>query len=278
MASIQFNTSGGAFDNTFNEHNYKNITVVPSLPIPLREGYIFEGWYTDKLKRKKFKLSFGDFLEDDILLYAKWNKKKSNVKVQPQVNEKYNITLQFLESAFINGNDVIITQVDNYELTELAGEKFTYKEPFNAYIIYDERPSVYLLKNLGWYREGNENPSIAYISTHVLKDKRTGEIIWGEVIDGQDYQLLVKQGESQNYKLEPIKIIRGTLIDVFYDFLPESRNRFYVTEVKVDTVSINYIVSLKPYKHIVGPEYEDKEAVEQNPSNHKYLDFDSDKF
>lgn len=263
--------SGGVFDASYNENDYRDISTLISLPIPSRDGYTFEGWYIDKLKREKLGLEFGDTLESDLTLYAKFVKEKSkNVKVQPAKTEKYNLTLQFLESAYMNGNDVIITQVDEYELTELTREVKTYKEPINAYIIYDERPKVNLLKNFGWYREGEESPNIAYIPTHYLYDKESEEAVWGEIISGKDYQDLVKYGESDRYILKPLKIIRGTLIDVFYDFLPDSINRFQVVDVRVDTVSINYIASLRPYRYRVEPK--------EDGTQEQYLDFDSERY
>jgi len=191
-------------------------------------------------------------------------------KIQPALNEKRYITLQFLEAAFMSGNRVVITPVDIKDLSVLSKETFTYKDPIETYIIYDERPKVTLLKKLGWYREDVEElPQIAIIPTHLLYSKKTGKVVNEVLLQGQEMQDLVAKGESENYELKPLEIKRGTFIDVYYDFAPEPSepnpeltkgfyfkqdestviNRFYVTESRIDTVSINYTCKLMSWKY-----------------------------
>jgi hypothetical protein len=315
-------------------------------------------------------------------------------KIQPTLQEKRYITLQLLESAYMSGNRVLIHPVSSYSLSTLAKENFTYEDPVETYIIYDERPKVHLLKKLGWFREDEENlPQIAYIPTHLLYSKygwdNGSEVSLGEVtsptlgdrwynslegllytydgsswddgvevpieryipssvgeyyidplestiytsiakkdivnevlLEGDEFQDLVEQGESTSYKLEELKIKRGTLIDVFYDFAPDvddtgeydlgefnsdqdslidagefgepqptqidlnkdrnpydfpidqsvTINRFYVTESRMDTVSINYTCKLMAYKYQAEGEAEE----DQNISNGPFLNFKSD--
>ena len=288
-------------------------------------------------------------------------------KIQPTLQEKRYITLQFLEASYVSGNRVIIRQVDTHELSTLSGETFTYKDPIETYIIYNERPKVSLLKKHGWYREDQENlPQIAQIPTHLLfrkygwndgvelsttepeepedgdqwfdvneellytyfngswddgvevsteseiptssglryfniedsklytSEEGIGEVVNEVLLNGSDIGSLVKDGESEQYELKPLKISRGALIDVFYDFAPESSlpgeeaeedfyrkidhstviNRFYVVEPHIDTISINYTCKIMAYKYDA-----DKEAPEEvNPSNGEYLNFNSDAF
>ena len=90
-------------------------------------------------------------------------------KIQPTLQEKRYITLQFLEAAFVSGNRVAITPVTSYSLSKLSKETFVYGDKIDTYIIYDERPKVSLLKKFGWYREDEESlPQIAIIPTHLL--------------------------------------------------------------------------------------------------------------
>lgn len=49
-------------------------------------------------------------------------------KIQPTLEEKRYITLQFLEAAFMSGSEVNITPVEAYGLSDLSGERFTYKD------------------------------------------------------------------------------------------------------------------------------------------------------
>lgn len=115
-----------------------------------------------------------------------------------------------------------------------------------------------------------------------------GPIVNEVLLDGNDMSALSQYGYSDTYELRPLKIQRGVLVDVFFDFAPETGdpgdtsgyyhkidhstviNRFYVTEVHIDTVSINYTAKLMAYKYeAVG------EAPEgSNPSNGEFLNID----
>ena len=285
-------------------------------------------------------------------------------KIQPTLQEKRYITLQFLEAAYVSGNRVIITPVDTYDLSTLSAESFTYKDPIETYIIYDERPRIGLLKKFGWFREDQENlPQIAFIPTHLLYERfvwNDGEYIntteptspeegdlwfdetedklyaytsgarhfvksipteepetldslgmeWFDeeedklyttmpgpvvnevLLNGQEMKDLVETGVSDRYELRPLEIKRGTLVDVFFDFAPAQElpepdgpydfamdnsgviNRFYVTEPRIDTVSINYTCKLMAYKYDAEKESDE----DQNPSNGEFLKFNSDDF
>jgi hypothetical protein len=192
----------------------------------------------------------------------------AQAKIQPTLEEKRYITLQFLEAAYMSGSEVNIKTVDSYGLTTLSGEYFTYDDPLNIYVIFDERPTPKLLQKYGWFREGLETlPIVAYIPTHLLYSKSTNGVINEVLLDGNDMQDLVQYGESANYELRDLKVIRGTILEIFYDFSPEALNKFYVADVKVDLVSINYVVNLVPYKNDKTSETED----DANRSNQTFL-------
>jgi uncharacterized repeat protein (TIGR02543 family) len=271
LCSVNFiENSGTAVTNLVDV--YKLPTV---LPTPTRVNYTFAGWYYDAEFTSQANIN--DVVIADTTLYAKWiyagaSPRPVHTQIQPTLIEKRYATIQFLEAAYMSGNHVNISQVDTYSLTALSGEQFTYKAPINSYIIYDERPKVSILKTYGWYREDDENlPQLAYVPTHLLYDKTTGEVINDLVITGSEYHTLTSTGESEHYILRPLKIIRGTLIDVFFDFMPDAINRFYVVDVRLDTVSINYVCRLMPYKYVAPNEGEEG----QNPSNNVHLNFDS---
>lgn len=171
-------------------------------------------------------------------------------KILPTVEEKRYITLQFLEAAFVSGNEVNITQVEGYGLTTLSGERYTFKAPVNTYVIFDERPKPSLLQRYGWFRENAEViPIVAYMPTHLLYDKSTGQVVNELLLNGKETSDLVKTGVSQNYELKELKITRGAVIDIFYDFNPDKLNKFYVADVKTDLISINYVANLVPFKY-----------------------------
>jgi hypothetical protein len=189
-------------------------------------------------------------------------------KIQPTLEEKRYITLQFLEAAYMSGSEVNITAVDSYGLSTLSGERFTYEDPVNTYDIFDERPTPKLLQKYGWFRENAEQiPIVAYIPTHLLYSKSTNQVINEIVLDGTESQELIQYGESTNYELKELKIIRGTILDIYYDFAPTALNKFYVADVKTDLVSINYVANLVPYKNDKSSETAD----DANKSNQTFF-------
>lgn len=183
-------------------------------------------------------------------------------KATQSIQEKRYYTLNLLEASFQHGSEVDIYTVQNMSVSDLGAEVFTYNmaSPLNTYVIFDERPKPQLLQKYGWYRENQEQiPILAYIPTHLLWLKETPpatgvvSIVNSVLLDGTEMLSLSSTGESDKYKLVDLKIVRGTLIDIKYDFLsqnnlPNRNNRFYVADVKIDTVSLNYIANLVPYK------------------------------
>lgn len=204
-----------------------------------------------------------------------------NAQITQSLNEKRYNTLLLLEASYVSGNKVRITPVKNYDLTDLSSEVFEYDTPITTFIILNERPKVDLLKRMGWYRENVETPMIATIPTHLLYNKETGLPTLDVMISGTELKDIVNTGETSNeapavnYELRPIKINRGTLIDIFYDFLSEdearAENRFMVGRSFVDTVSLFYTVELVPYKY----PSEANPAADSN-SNTKFINFDNE--
>lgn len=237
-------------------------------------------------------------------------KNRLNSKIVPTIQEKRYYTLQLLESSVMSGSKVSINTVNKKEITKLSSEKFFYNnDNIETYCIFDERPKISLLKSLGWYREDGPIPIIAYIPTHLLyKIKRvrqlseenklevvtTTNINNYDVIKGQQLKDLVKEGISDDYILKPLDIVRGTLIDIEYDFLPNIytletgenglpklttkpdplgvTNTFFVTEVRVDPISLNYIANLMPYR------FEAESQTETDTTNETYIKFDTEDY
>ena len=49
------------------------------MPVPVREGYTFEGWYLDE----EYQQSFGETMPDhDLTVYAKWEQQTVNYTVR----------------------------------------------------------------------------------------------------------------------------------------------------------------------------------------------------
>ena len=71
--SLKLNTNGG--ESLKNTTITKN-TTVGDLPIPSKEGYTFEGWYSDEACTVKF--DENQKLTADLTLYAKWSEDKED--------------------------------------------------------------------------------------------------------------------------------------------------------------------------------------------------------
>jgi len=208
-------------------------------------------------------------------------------KVTQTLNEKRYNTLNLLEASFQHGSETNIYPVLNADISDLGAETFEYNmnNPVNTYVIFNERPKPYLLQKYGWYKEGTEIiPILAYIPTHLLYNKVvTGEpgeevttytIANETALLGDEVLEIVTTGESDDHILQHLKITRGAIIDIKYDFLSynnmdERISRFYVVDAKVDLVSLNYIANLMPYKYKLPDE-----GAED--SNFKKINYDSD--
>lgn len=67
--SVTFDTDGGSKVDTLSVTNGKTLAAPAD---PTKDGYTFDGWYTDEALTKPF--SFGiTLITEDITLYAKWS-------------------------------------------------------------------------------------------------------------------------------------------------------------------------------------------------------------
>lgn len=242
---------------------------------------------------------------------------RMNSRIVPNLQEKRYYTLNLIESAVMSGSKVYIREVDrdkwkhienNEEvykpLTELSSEIFYYrKDPDNltedlvveTYIIFDDRPKINLLKTLGWFKEDGTAPLLAYIPTHLIYNINGKEVNNYDIFAGIDFKRLIKEGQTDKYEFRPLEIIRGTLVDIEYDFLPKLidgkddplgiTTRFFVADVKVDPISLNYVANLMPYRFPLertGEVDTDENIVKDKDgstldSNQAYISFDSSK-
>ena len=82
--SLSFETNGG---NVIEEQILMQ-NEVTSLVLPIKEGWVFQGWYADSDFTEAY--TFGNVLTEDITIYAKWGKYISYM-YQESLYEKENI-------------------------------------------------------------------------------------------------------------------------------------------------------------------------------------------
>ena len=76
--SITYNLDGGKLDNYVTE--FKKGDEI-SLDTPSKEGFIFDGWYFDINFENEVKGNLDTTKKENIVVYAKWIKEKSNFTV-----------------------------------------------------------------------------------------------------------------------------------------------------------------------------------------------------
>ena len=106
---ISFDTNGG---NQLERLECRSMQI-PELPIPVKESYVFEGWYQDKECSISFE--FTEIAEPkDFILYAKW------------VESKNGLWIDGLEESYTYTGKAIKPQVSIYDGTTLLKEKVDY--------------------------------------------------------------------------------------------------------------------------------------------------------
>lgn len=69
--TVKFDTDGGSYVESV---KLKYSDTVPESEPPVKEGYIFDGWYTDRGFTEEW--GSDDTVSGSMTLYAKWIKKK----------------------------------------------------------------------------------------------------------------------------------------------------------------------------------------------------------
>ena len=82
--TASFDTGGG---QVITEQHLRYGEKVKEPPTPIRDGYVFDGWYADSARTQKFDFEHQQLI-DDITLYAAWH--ESNATVGARINENKN--------------------------------------------------------------------------------------------------------------------------------------------------------------------------------------------
>ena len=76
--TVKFNSNGG---NSISERRVSYGGTVPEPELPVKEGYVFEGWYSDQGLTQKF--DFSTKVLSNLVLYAKWTAVFEDGKLVP---------------------------------------------------------------------------------------------------------------------------------------------------------------------------------------------------
>ena len=118
--TIHFETQGGSSIPSYEG----TLERFFNTPIPFKEGFIFEGWFLDE----DFEYAFDQaFIEDELVLYAKWKAIPFNALVFHMSHIQLENGI-FESSLFING-DVLVHAYDIEILYDASVELLSYENP-----------------------------------------------------------------------------------------------------------------------------------------------------
>ncbi len=181
-AVITYRLDGGTMDGQSDEVKAvveKNTTV--DEPVPLRDGYSFDGWYTDNQYGSLF--DFDDPVTGDITLYAKWTQKP----------------------------------LHTISMSDMAGG-YVYA-PFEAYAgqtvkIYPHEESGYDLEYISFTTDGGEETEIIgvdYSFSFVMPDDN---VTINAVFRGGEYQISIDEGVPAGAVEAPASARAGEKVSV----------------------------------------------------------------
>ena len=130
--TVSFNTNGGS---TLSNQSVKKDATVSKPEDPVKEGYIFAGWFTDKELTQAY--DFSTKVTDNITLYAKWD----------EVVAKYSVTFMHED-----GTAISTVQVDE-------GDK----------VVKPENPVKKGYIFVGWYLSSEDNTEFDF-NTPIISD------------------------------------------------------------------------------------------------------------
>lgn len=194
------------YDNYTITDNYYVDQEIKLIPDPEREGYNFQGWFTDETYQTPFALTY--MPDEDVTVYAKWeiitfiitidNSENGSISQSGNVQVDYGSSLTLTFSPDL-GYEVSRIVVDNVELSadelELHKEGYTFENITSAHSIYVEFglkdfKITYMLDHLGLenmsqtYKMGNTItlPRAPFISNYQYFEG------WYDSFDGESYQ------------------------------------------------------------------------------------------
>lgn len=199
--TVRFDTNGG---NEIAEQKVAKGGLLGTVPVPVKAGSAFDGWYTDKALTAKFNASTP--IDKDITLYAKWTSisKESLQKLIDEANDKK--SSDYTEESYnkmqakLNAAQSIVNKTDATKgEIETAYEELS--KAINALLPMEKRETVGLhisptpIKNIIYI-----NPKVHY-ETYTEEDRENGYYDAGEHFEISAYGTDASGHESSNDKV-----------------------------------------------------------------------------
>ena len=148
---------------------------IPTMPIPERRGYDFDGWYTRVTGGEKIDTSMNIDFESDVTLYAHWSQNKSLDAFREQ-KKKRNIRKKQQKAIIIMAVAVVLlvavliavnSIVDVYKYEDVDGSVYYIKKKNDVFALYDSDGIICDIAD-GYYQ--------TKLGTQLMIDSSTGEI------------------------------------------------------------------------------------------------------
>ena len=215
------------------------------------------------------------FYQEEHLFYFRYNTDKPPLLIR-------DFTREFPDSFIVFEDDEVIWNPVDRELTYKGDNEWKLTRVISY--LDDDAFVEYELLNTGYAFQCVLGEITTYFDLDILGDATNYY-----ALKNLDITQLVNTGKTDSLILDELPIIRGTKIDISYDFLPDIKNpldplghsiedikgttnSFFVADVRVDTVSLNYIVKLVPFQDSILKE---DTAKVKDDLNTTYIKFDS---
>lgn len=149
---------------------------IPTLPIPERRGYDFDGWYTKVSGGEKIDTGMDSNLSDGSELYAHWSQNQKENSFREQ-RKKHNIRKKQQKAIIIMAIAVVLLAialsvvnylVDIYKYEDVDGSIYYIKKKDGVYALYDSDSIRCDITQDGYYQ--------TKIGTQLKINSQTGEI------------------------------------------------------------------------------------------------------
>ena len=149
---------------------------VPTLPVPERKGYDFDGWYTKVTGGEKIDTGMNIDFDSDVYLYAHWSQNKAENQLREQ-KKKRNLRKKQQRAIIIMAIAVVLLaialavvnyMVDVYKYVDVDGSVYYIKKKNDYFALYDSDSIICDITQDGYYQ--------TKIGTQLKIDSSTGEI------------------------------------------------------------------------------------------------------
>ena len=110
IVTIEFETNGGS---TINSQGVVKGDCVIKPANPLKKGFVFDGWYTDKALSNAF--DFGTPITEGITLYAKWSPVQVDIQIDTHPEKYEDTRVDRTFDVTVSSSNAVITEI-SYKL------------------------------------------------------------------------------------------------------------------------------------------------------------------